>query len=708
MDHHPGPLRALPVRLAVERGVAVVGASPMDGNYYGARLLANVLNARPTLPVYPVNPRYAGTEVQGRPCHGRLADLPAVPDLVLITSPVRTVVPTLEEAAALGVATSVVISAELGDAAARRALDEAVARIARGSGMRIVGPNSLGVMNGHAGLNGSFSSATHRGGFRPGPVAVLAQSGAAITYLLQTYAESDLGYSWLVSTGNEAGTTLEQLLDGVVADPGTGLVALFLEGVTDGAALRRAALRAAVQGKPVLMLKAGISEAGQRAVQSHTGRIAGGREVYAALAEESGIHQAQGYDDLFDAVRSLAAHGLRRRDLPHGRRAAVLTTSGGAGTVSADQLSALGWTLPVPPPAIRDALSREAKQGDIGNPVDVTGAFATHSMLPRLLGVLDGWDGIDTVLVVTGAGGDNAEAVAKGIAAAAGGMRHDLLVAWVGRPEPVRRVLETAGVPSFTDPGRAAAAAEACARFRDGAALRDIRARLLARLEAEAAPPPPAIARPSGAAELFTALGAAGVACARFGVTAGLDPGEAADIAAAIGFPVALKLDSPALSHKTEAGGVKLRLADRAAVEAAARDLAAAGAGLPQARLLVQRMAGGIEVLVGLKRDPSFGPLLVVGRGGVEAELHADVVATLLPTDEAGLDRMLARHVRLEALLAGWRGAPAADRAGLLTLLARIADWAVAQGSALEEADFNPVMVGPTGAVVVDARAGWA
>lgn len=272
----------------------------MDGNYYGARLLSNVLNAGPSLPVYPVNPRYAGTEVQGLPCHACLADLPAVPDLVLITSPVRTVVPTLEEAASLGVATAVVISSELGETAARRALDEAVARIARDSGMRIIGPNSMGVMNGHARLNCSFSSGTHRGGFRPGPVAVLGQSGAVISYLLQTHAVSDLGYSWMVSTGNEAGTTLEQLLEGVVADPGTGIVLLFLEGVTDGPALRRAALRAAVQGKPVLLLKSGVSEAGARAVESHTGRIAGGREVYAALALEAGIHQAVSYDDLFD------------------------------------------------------------------------------------------------------------------------------------------------------------------------------------------------------------------------------------------------------------------------------------------------------------------------------------------------------------------------------------------------------------------------
>jgi acetyltransferase len=679
----------------------------MDGNYYGARLLSNVLNARPSLPVYPVNPRYAGAEVQGLPCHARLSDLPAVPDLVLITSPVRTVVPTLEEAAALGVATAVVISSELGETSTRRALDGAIARIAQTSGMRIIGPNSMGVMNGHARLNGSFSSGTHRGGFRPGPVAVLAQSGAVISYLLQTYAESDLGYSWMVSTGNEAGTTLEQLLEGVVADPATGIVLLFLEGVTDGPALRRAALRAATQGKPVLMMKAGISEAGMRAVESHTGRIAGGREVYAALAEEAGIHQARSYDDLFDAARTLAVHGLRRKDRPHGRRAAVITTSGGAGTVAADHLSAAGWSLPEPPAEIAEALSHEAKQGDIGNPVDVTGAFARHSLLPRLLAVLDGWDGIDAVFVVTGAGGDNAEPVAKGVAEAAQGMRQDVLVAWMGRPEPVRQVLETAGIPTFTDPLRAIAAAEACARYREAQSLRDARAGLLAMLETTAEAPP-AATRPTGAAELFTELAAAGVACAPFGVTAGLDPAEAADIATRIGFPVALKLDSPALSHKTEAGGVKLRLDDRAAVEAAAQQLAAVGAGLPTARLLVQRMASGIEVLVGIKRDPSFGPLLVLGRGGVEAELHADVVATLLPTDAAGLERMLARHARLEALLAGWRGAQPADRTALLALLRRIAAWAVAQGPVLEEADFNPVMVGPEGAVVVDARAGWA
>ena len=695
-------------RLQVPRVIAVVGASPVgSGNYYGARLLANVISAGPDATVFPVNPRYANTEVQGLAAYGRLSDLPTVPDLVLLVTPVRLIPDILREAGALGVATAVVISAEFGDERARKALDETVADIGRTTGMRIIGPNSMGVLNGVGALNASFSSATYDGGLRPGPVAVLGQSGAALTYFLQVNRDQRLGYSWLISTGNEAATTLEELFEDVVVDEATSVIMMFVEGVSDGTRFRRAAYAARSLGKPVLMLKAGASESGREAVQSHTGRIAGADHIFTAVAEETGIVRVGSYQELFDCARSLAELGAPNRDAPHGRRAVVIGTSGGAVTLIADHLSAAGWTLPKLPAPVREKLEAESCQKGLGNPIDITGTFADVTLMPRMLRVISTYSDVDAVFVVTGAGGAPAETVATEIAAVAPAIGHEIYVAWVGMPPEVARALDRPGICAYPDPLRAVAAAEASAQFRCSQTQYRQDGR-------PSAPPAIGVQQRSvernglwTAAETLCYVDAAGVRCAPFTVSTGLDPEEVAGLAGQIGYPVVLKLDSRSLNHKSDQGGVKLGLADRAAVidaTGAFREIAARD-GLARPRVLVQAMIRGIEILVGVKRDPAFGPVLLLGSGGTLAELRHDALAVVLPASRRDLDRMLWRHTTLSRLIAGYRGAPPADRDSLVDVLEHISEWALARGDSLMEADFNPVMVSEEGAFVVDARA---
>lgn len=703
-------------RLPIPRSVAVVGASHLEGgSYYGSRLFANVVTAKPNATVFPVNPRYAGQQISGLTVYGTLSELPLVPELVAIASPVNTVLPVLREAAALGVATCVVISADHGEQSASERLDKEIAAIARASGMLIIGPNSVGVMNGNAGLNCSFSSATHGVGLTPGSVAAVAQSGAAISYLLQHFRGTSLGYSWLISSGNEAGATFEQLFEAVIADPDTKLILLFVEGVADGPRFRRAALSAQALGKPVVMINVGVSDAGREAVQSHTGRIAGAEQAFAALAEEAGIVRVRSYADFFDCAKALAEQGIPRRALPHRRRAVVITTSGGAGTLAADQLSALGWTLPILPKDIVARLEAESKQR-IGNPVDVTGAYADKTLLPRLLRVLSDCSEIDAIFIVTGAGGTLAGSVAAAIATAAPGISQEIYVTWVAFLPEVGHALEGTGISAFPDPLRTAIAAEASATFRSGQAQLARTQALLALIDASRQEQVSSASRSSAhglwtAARTLADVTGAGVPAAPFGVSAALDDGEVSAIAERVGYPVALKIDSASLNHKSDAGGVHLNVPDRAGLEltlADFRDLAGRQA-LHAPQVLVQAMVSGIEVLVGIKRDNAFGPLLVLGLGGTHTELHGEsAVCTLLPTNREGLARVLARQRKLCQLLSGYRGKPAGNVDALLDTMEQIAAWAVGSGARLQEADFNPVMVNETGAYVVDARAVWS
>jgi acyl-CoA synthetase (NDP forming) len=690
------------------RSIAIVGASRLvGGSYYGARLFNNVINAGPEATVYPVNPRLAGEDIDGHKVYAGLADLPEVPEMVVMTTPISTILPLLEEAAALGTRIGVVISAHKGSAEEQRAFDQSVGELSARTGMQIIGPNSMGIMNAHAGINASFTSATHGVGLNKGPVAAVAQSGAAIAYLLQVFRGTAMGYSWLISTGNEAAASLETLLDDVIADEKTEVVMLFVEGVTDGKQFRRAALKAQLAGKALLMLNSGTSEAGREAVQSHTGRIAGTPEMLQALAREAHIVASKSYADFFDAAKALTFQSLKRKAMAHGRRAVIVTTSGGAGTVTSDQLSALGWTLPALPPAIEARLAEIAKQAHVSNPVDITGAFADKTMLPRILDVLNDFDDVDAIFVVTGAGGTLAEGVAEEIKGAADALRPEVYVAWVGLTPAVEAVFDGSAATAFPDPLRAVAAAEASAVFRVGQSQKTVAVESLALLENKTAPKLGRVGTWT-AAETIADLSALGAAAAPSVRVDGSNQQQVLAVAHDIGYPVVVKIDAEDLSHKSDADGVRLNIKSDEQIGAVLTDFAGIRTtmNIEDPGVLIQAMLKGTEVLVGIKHDDAFGHLLVLGLGGIHAELHADsAVSLLLPASRADIANLVARQPKLVALLSGYRGAPAGNAEALIDTIAVIANWADRLGASLKEADFNPVIVNEKGAYLVDGRA---
>ena len=693
--------------------IAVAGASDLEGgNYYGARVLANLVEGGTGATIYPVNPRLAGSKLFDLPVYASLSDLPSPPDMVFVVTPIKFVISTLEEAAGLGVATSVVVTAEGGSESERRRFRDRISELARTSGMRIIGPNSMGLMNGTLSLNGSFASGTIAGRVPPGSIACLSQSGATLSAMLQWFGDSKVGFSWLISTGDESATGIEELMQAMVDDAEVRSIMLFLEGIGDGAAFRRAALTARMAGKPVTMLQVGKSEKGREAVKSHTGRVAGTREVFAAVAWETGIIETESFVEFFGTARTMAQRPQRPGNLPRNRRAAVVSVSGGAASLSADQIYSLGWELPEFSPSMVKAIADATGQTGVCNPADIGGTWRNPEKMTHAITTIAKDDGIDTIFLSMGAGGVFAEGVAQAIVTAAKAITQDVFVAWVGMSDVVKKIFDAADVPAFADFPLAVRAAEACAKFSESQAnLTEAAALMHVLSEMPARTPVQPEADPSvwTVTEALGDLRKAGLPCAAFDVVGALDPKEVAARAARIGFPVALKLSSPDLNHKSDDGGVAIRLGDGPAVEAAVETFKAITSSkkLTDTSVLVQKMEHGVELLVGIKRDPSFGLVLVVGLGGTLAELHNEIAATMLPTTPSMLRKLLSRNSRLNMLLDGYRGQPAADRDALVSFLADFARWALAKGETLQEVDLNPVMVSGGKISIVDARAVW-
>jgi len=452
----------------------------------------------------------------------------------------------------------------------------------------------------------------------------------------------------------------------------------------------------------VVALKVGRTAVGKEAAQSHTGRLTGDEDVYRALFEESGVAVAESYEQLHDVAQRVGFVGGRAG---RGRRGAIVTTSGGTGIVAADVLVEAGWTLPQPTESTRVRLAA-AGANPPGNPLDVTGGFQVRDRLGSLVGVLGESGEYDEIFLLSGSGGASAEDMAVHIGAAVKSLATPVTCSWIAPPsESVVRTIEAAGAPVYPDPTRAIRAASAHVATVPSARERD-EAESLLQLLGKAPVSPGAHARGPSAYDLFTELGEAGVPCAPCAAVVPDAPNdELLSVAHRIGYPVVLKIDGSLGMHKTEVGGVITRIGnDDELLQARDRLRKVLPGGDPDGQLLVQRMLSGVEVLVGARRDPSFGHVLALGLGGVQAELLADVRTVLLPTTATWLDRALDGHARLATLLGGYRGAEPADLAALRRTVHALADWVSGPGSAYAEVDFNPVMATPSGAFVVDAR----
>jgi acetyltransferase len=572
--------------------------------------------------------------------------------------------------------------------------------------VRLIGPNCAGIMN-----TGNRLSASIEVPARPGRISFITQSGAVGGAVLSLAGARGIGFAKFVSYGNRADLGEAELLEYLGQDPETAVIAMYLESITEGARLLPV-LEAAAAAKPVIAIKAGRTEAGQRAAGFHTGALAGTDEVFAAAFRKTAVIRAAGIEELLDLCQAFASLPPMR-----GRKVAIVTNSGGPGILAADRAEELGLSAAQPGPELRRGLGQFlSERCALGNPVDLTveGRAADFERTLRLM--LEG--GYDAAIAINVATPflDSVE-LARGVAAARAALKQagPIVAAFItGDPAAEELdLLQQAGIPCFVS-GERAAVALARLREREELLAASRRAPRRQRPTPRSLPWPRAelpgglVPQPEGWAFLnslglpfpafrFCRSPAEAVeAVARASRAADTPLSMAAGGGQALRFPLVMKVVSPEVVHKSDRGGVLLGLQDAAAVERAFADLQArfADASL-QGALLAEQVTGGLEVIVGLKRDPVFGPLVLAGMGGVWTELLRDSALRLAPVDQEEA-LVLLTGLKSAPLLAGFRGAPPRDRGALAALIARVS-WLALEYPDLEELDLNPVLVLPAG-----------
>ena len=689
-----GPERSALEAFFAPRSVAVIGAS-RDPSKVGGSVLANLRSAGFDGRIVPVNAR-AGT-VQGLPAASSVLAVDGEIDLAVIAVPALEVQPALEQCVARGVTGAVVISAGFREIGAEGAARETALRTwLSGQPIRVLGPNCLGWIRPRRKLNVTFAP----GMPPPGPIAFISHSGALAVAILDWSRDRRMGFSLFASLGNQADLTETDLLRAVIDDGETSVVAAYLEGVADGRRFFEA-LRALANVKPVVVLKAGRSPEGARAVSSHTGALAGSDAAFDAAVKQAGAVRARSIEELFDLARALST-----QPLPRGPRLTIVTNGGGLGIVAADAARDAGLHVAPLAPDVRQRLRAALPAtASVANPVDLVGD-ADAARFANALHALGPDHGSDALLVLlTAQAATDSPTVARAILAATRDWRLPIAAAFVGgaRVRPGVQALDEAGLPCYPFPERAVAALGGLALFagrrRAGGPDRKLGTSVSTRFAGQRA------AR-LGIPELAPVLAAHGIAVAA--PVMAKDEENAAVAAAGVGFPVALKIVSPDISHKTEVGGVRLGLTSPAAVSDAARAMRQRAArerpGARIAGFAVQPMvAPGKELLLGSVRDPQFGPLVMVGFGGIYVEVLRDTATRLAPVDEDEARAML-DELRLAPLLHGVRGEPPVDLAALAGAIARFSQLC-ADEAALTELEINPLVASPAGVVAVDARA---
>ena len=684
--------------------VAVVGAS-RDPKSIGGLVFDNLRTGRFAGPVYPVNP--SAPHVQSVAAYPSLADCPTVPELVLVCVPAPLVTDVVHEAARLGSKAAVIVSAGFNEAGPEGAEREReLMTVARGHGIRIVGPNCMGVLNASdvVRMNATFSTVFPAAG----RVAFSSQSGALGLAILAAADGLGLGMSSFASVGNKADISGNDLLQYWEADDDTDVILLYLESFGNPRKFGRIARRIG-RTKPIVAVKSGRTEAGERAASSHTGALAAGDVAVDALFRQAGVIRVDTLEAMF-GVASLLAN----QPVPAGRRVAILTNGGGPGILAADACESNGLIVPELAESTVDALAEflPAEAG-IRNPVDMI-ASASAEAYGRAIGVLAADPNIDSLLVifippiVT-----QAADVAREMTAARSKMREDLPVVGVFMSEGGAPAgLAAARIPSFSFPEGAAQALGAVSRYgqwrarplgnvvevtdADVEAARDVVDEVLGGDDEEAVW--------LDARRTDRLLRAFDITPAKAEVVA--TPEEAGAAQERIGGPVAVKSAAPV--HKTELQGLRLGLSDPRATEEAARQIlrslqAAGRPELVQAGVIVQEMVGdGVEMVVGVSHDRTFGPILMVGMGGTLVELLRDVSVRIHPLTDADVDDMLT-SLRGYPLLRGYRGSEAVDEAALKALLFRVSAL-VEVVPEIDELDLNPVFVRRHGVAAVDAR----
>ncbi|MEJ0040366.1 MAG: bifunctional acetate--CoA ligase family protein/GNAT family N-acetyltransferase [Gammaproteobacteria bacterium] len=692
--------------LLAPRSVALIGASDRPGSV-GATVMRNLVSGGFDGPVWAVNPRQQ--LLAGKQAYAKVADLPEPPDLAVICTPAQTVPGIISELGARGTRAAIVITAGLEAAApGGGTLAQAMLAAAKPCTLRILGPNCLGLLQPRIGLNASFAHAPAL----PGNLAFIAQSGALATAMLDWARSANIGFSCLVSLGNCADVDFGDLLDYLCQDPHTRAILLYVEAIS-GARKFMSAARAAARNKPVIVVKAGRYAEGAKAAASHTGALAGADDVYDAAFRRAGILRVDTTRELFDAAETLA----RLRPLT-GERLAIVSNGGGPAVMATDALISGGGSLASLSEATVQRLDALLPPNwSHGNPVDIVGD-APAARYAGALEVVLADPSVDAALLIHAPTAIvPATEIARVTSDTIVGSARPVLTCWMGGEvvREGRELFKRSGIPTYSTPEEAVSAFMHAVRHnRNQRQLMETPSSI-----PESFVPRTAEVQSIIAAALRTGrsllteleakqvLAAYAIPVVATRAVAGVD--EALVAAREIGYPVALKILSPEISHKSDVGGVALNLASDAALVAAARAmLERCKERCPDARIegfTVQSMVIwplAHELIVGVTTDPTFGPVILFGKGGVDVEVLPDKAIGFPPLNTV-LAAELISQTRVKRILQGFRNVPPVDMHALQRVLVQVSQLAVDIGE-LAEIDINPLLAGRDGVIALDAR----
>ena len=673
-------------------GVAIIGAST-NPHKLGYGVVRNLTEHRYKGAIYPVNP--AAGEILGHRCYSSVGKIPDPVDLAVIIVPASAVNQVIDECGQRGIKHAIIVSGgfgEIGETGRER--EESLMQIAERYGMRIVGPNCIGTIDTHTPINTTFVV----GMPQSGGIGFVSQSGAMCAVVIDWARGAGVGFSRIISLGNQVDVTESEMLSAMAHDSHTRVITAYIEGVADGPTFIAAAEEAA-RNKPVVVLKGGHGESGARAVASHTGALAGSAEAFDAVMRHSGVLRADTMEELFDWARALAW-----QPLPEGNRVGVLTNAGGPAILAVDAMEAAGLSLASLTDQTKSYLrERLPPVCSVDNPIDIL-AGSGPGLYAIALDALLSDPTVDAGLVIQAPQDWFLPAsLAEVIAEVASVHNKPVLASIMGLAsvDQALAILHRRRVPNFAFPERAASALSAMIARREWLELPPEEVGDLKNTDFNAAQ----MALEKG--DFAAALAAYGIKIPPTQMATNVH--EAVEKAEAIGYPVVLKLQSPDISHKSDVGGVVLGLKDSDSVRAAYETIVGdARAKWPQATIdgvLVQKMfSGGLEIIIGSNRDQQFGQLVLVGSGGVDVELRPDVSMSIAPLSRAQAERMIDRTYASKRL-DGWRGSPPGDRDAVVDALQRLAQLA-SDFPNISELEINPLytLARGQGAYAIDVR----
>jgi len=690
------------------RTIAIIGASS-DFRKPGGRSLNALQKRGYTGKIYPINPN--SRELLGIPCYPKLADVPDEIDMAIISTPAHTVLEKLEQCVDKKVKATVVFTSGFAEAGPEgAALQQRMTELAQKNDLRILGPNCVGIVNLSKSVMACFANIVDLQPVYPMTFGFVTQSGAFGTMIFSQAVESGVGFNAFVSVGNEADTEFADYLAYMLANPETKLVGGYLEGAKDGTKLRRAAQTALELKKPVMIMKVGRTGAGARAASSHTGSLAGNDQVYDAFFRQMGIIRLEALSELTSFV---IVHRSGR--IPKGNNIGILSISGGAGVLMADRSESLGLGVPEFKGETRRRLeSYLPPYGSAKNPVDLTAtAVSEPQMLGKCLKALVADENIHMIALAMGFMPHMAPVLAKDIIEVYNSTDKPIVLAtYVFNPsEAVLHAIETiksAGVPVLTDHLHAVGALKNLSWY--AGKLRDFEKASAKTKTLKISPSAATIAKlaspaPLAEYEAKEILKDCGIAITRESLAT--SAAMAVRMARAVGYPVALKIQSPQIPHKTEADGIRLNVRSDAQVRAAFKEIIGNARKFnPEANIhgvLVQEMAGdGLEVIIGTTRDPVFGHVVMFGLGGIFVEALKDVSLRVAPVSRGDAKEMI-REIRGYSMLQGMRGRPPVDFQALTDVILRVSKLVSDYGDAIEELDINPLLVFEKGVKALDA-----